>query len=171
MDVQPFLFTNRLLIQPLAITDDNFMFELLNSEGWIKFIGNRNIASKSEAGAYIQKILENKNMCYWVVRLKDSQYSIGLVSFIKRDYLEHRDIGFALLPNFSKNGYAYEATNAVLHKLIREHNLSHILATTLPGNISSIKLLKKIGLTFEEEIELENERLHVYGVSTDKLKG
>jgi [ribosomal protein S5]-alanine N-acetyltransferase len=170
MDAEPFLITERLIIKPLTLTDHDFILELLNTEGWIKFIGNRNVTSKDEASAYIERILENKDIVYWVVKLRDNQVSIGIVTFIKRDYLEHHDIGFAFLPNFAKNGYAYEATNAVLHQLIRKHDLTHILATTVPENINSIKLLKKIGLVFEKEIELASGKVHVYGTSTDKLK-
>ena len=62
MDVSPFLRTERLLIKPLALTDDDFIFELVNTEGWIRFIGNRNIPSQDEARAYIQKVLENENV-------------------------------------------------------------------------------------------------------------
>ncbi len=168
MNVQ-FLMTDRLFIRPLTITDDNFILELVNTEGWLKFIGNRNVTSPLEAGAYIQRILENRNISYWVVEHKDTQNKIGLVTYIKRDYLEHPDIGFAFLPDFCKKGYAYEATSAVLHQLIQENYLSYILAATFPGNSSSIKLLKKIGLEFEKEIEFEKGKLHVYGASIDKL--
>lgn len=57
-----------------------------------------------------------------------------------------------------------------LNKLISELNLSHILATTVPGSIKSIKLLQKIGLVFEKEIQVEKEKLHVYGMSVDEVK-
>jgi [ribosomal protein S5]-alanine N-acetyltransferase len=170
MDIQPFLVTGRLLIQPLTITDDRFILELVNTEGWITFIGNRNITSQVDARAYILRILENKNSSYWVVKRKDDQLAIGIITYIKRDYLEHHDIGFAFLPTFAKNGYAYEATTAVLTNLIQEHKVSHILATTVPGNTRSIKLLKKIGLVFEKEMNVENETLHVYGASTGTLQ-
>lgn len=162
--------TDRLLIKPLTAKDDNFILELLNTEGWIKFIGNRNITSQAEASAYIQKILNNANVFYWVVTVKDSMEAIGVVTFIKRDYLEHHDIGFAFLPQYSKNGYAYEATIAVLNKIIVKQNHTHLLATTVPENVNSIRLLKKIGLVFEKEIEVEKEKLHVYGIAMDNLK-
>ncbi len=149
--------------------DDQFIFELVNTEGWIRFIGNRNIASCDDARSYIQKILENRNISYWVVQLKDNNHKIGIITCIKRNYLEHHDIGFAFLPGFGNKGYAFEATHAVLQKLIPIQKLTHILATTIPENLNSIKLLKKIGLVFEKEIEIENEILHVYGNSTDKL--
>lgn len=169
-DNKNFLTTERLLLQPLTTDDAAFIFELVNTEGWLKFIGNRNITSTSEAVAYIQKIVANGNINYWVVKLKETQAAIGIVTYIKRDYLAYHDIGFAFLPQFCKQGYAYEATRVVLHQLVSEHHLSHILATTIPENTSSIRLLKKLGLMFEKEIEADNEKLHVYGASADQLR-
>src|SRR4051812_3265439 len=109
MDVQTFIVTSRLVIKPLTLEDDNFILELVNTKGWLKFIGNRNITSPDESSAYIQRILENENIFYWVVKLKDDQVSIGIITYIKRTYLDYHDIGFASLPKFSKKGYAYEA--------------------------------------------------------------
>lgn len=161
--------TDRLSINPLTVNDDNFILKLVNSEGWLKFIGNRNVNTRQEARAYILKILKNKNVKYWIVSVKETQTPAGIVTFIKRDYLNYPDIGFAFLPEFSGNGYAHEATSVVLKNLIQEQSVTHILATTIPENTSSIKLLKKFGLRFEKEIQVENEKLHVYGASVSEL--
>lgn len=163
MDAQPLFTTDRLTIKPLAISDDNFILALVNTEGWITFIGNKNITSEADAGAYIKKIEENRSIDYWVVHLRHNGEKIGVVTLIKRDYLEHQDIGFAFLPEFTKKGYAYEATGAVLSHLLRQPTFSHILATTVPENIRSVTLLKRIGFVFEKEIQVEKEPLHVYG--------
>src|ERR1044072_2576440 len=98
--------TERLLLQPLSLQDDQFIFELVNTEGWLKFIGNRNINALTDAQIYIRKILSSENIAYLVVSLKKVGDKIGVITFIKREYLEHHDIGFAFLPAFSKNGYA-----------------------------------------------------------------
>ncbi len=155
--------TDRLSIEPLTENDHQFIFELVNTEGWLTFIGNRNITSPAAASDYILRILDNENVCYWVVRLRENQVPLGIITFIQRDYLEHPDIGFAFLPNFSGNGYALEATKAILDALVERENLTRILATTIPENIKSIHLLKKIGLDFEREIRVGEETLHVYG--------
>jgi len=148
MAIQTLLTTDRLLIEPLTVNDNNFILELVNTDGWIEFIGNRNVTSQVEATAYIQKIIDNPNTTYWVVKIKNNQTKIGIITFIKRDYLEHHDIGFAFLPNFANNGYAYESANTVLKNVIHQNNLSHIFATTVPENIISIKLLKKTWAIF-----------------------
>ena len=168
---QKTIITSRLLITSLAETDKAFIYELVNTPGWLKFIGDRNVHSHDDALAYIKKILSNPNVIYWVVKLNNNiPNTIGVISFIKRDYLPHHDIGFAMLPQFVNNGYAYEAAKAVLLNIIKYTKHTHILATTIPENTSSIKLLKKLGLAFEKEIEMLAEKLHVYSATTEELK-
>lgn len=164
--MQDSIITERLLMTPLTLNDQDFIFELVNSDGWLKFIGNRNIHSREDAKAYIEKILNNPGITYWVARLKDNNIPIGIISFIKREYLEHYDIGFALLPKFECHGYAFEGAAEVLQKVIDNPKHANILATTIPQNISSIRLLKKLGFTFYEEITVENQNVHVYAFST-----
>ena len=158
------LTTDRLIIKELTLNDSNFILELINTEGFLKSAGNRNINSEIEAAGDIEKIISNPNTLYFVVRLKDKT-KIGVISFIKRNYLDHPDIGFAFLPQFTGQGYAYEATSAVLKKLIHLFNLPQVFATTLPENISCIKLLKRLDFSFEKEMEVENMKLHFYSSS------
>jgi hypothetical protein len=105
-----------------------------------------------------------------VVHLRETVTAIGIVTFIKRDYLEHFDIGFAFLPEHANNGYAYEAATAVLQDVMNDPYHKNILATTIKENKSSIKLLEKLGLSFEKEIQHGNDTLSVYAVSIDKLQ-
>jgi len=158
------LHTGRLLLQPLAETDFAFIQELLNTEGWIKFIGNRNIHSKEDAVAYIKKIADNPAIHYWTVRTKEDQQPIGLVTLIQRDYLDQPDIGFAFLPAAAGKGYAYEAAKALLDHVLLDDAVTAIHAVILPDNISSIRLTKKLGLTFDRLVNIEEEELHIYSI-------
>jgi [ribosomal protein S5]-alanine N-acetyltransferase len=154
--------TERLNLRLLAPSDQYFIIELLNSEGWLRFIGNRNIGTPEEARAYIQRILDNPATTYWIAELKADQTPVGIITLIKRDYLESHDIGFAFLPAFGGMGYAFEAANTVLKSLMESGHHTKILATTIPENTASIRLLKKMGLEFESEIVIQQETLHVY---------
>lgn len=157
--------TNRLHLNILAKEDFEFIIQLVNTKGWIEFIGDRNIHSKEESVAYINKILDAKNICYWVVRIKNGNIPIGIISFLKRDYLEDFDIGFAFLPEFTGHGYAYEAAKEILSMVSTYPEYNRVLATTIPNNISSIKLLVKLGLHFEKELEVGDQKLHIYSNS------
>ncbi len=157
--------TSRLELAPLNESDGEFIFELLNSEGWLKYIGDRNIKTLEDSGKYIQKTLENTNINYWVVRKQDGKISIGIISLVKRDYLAYHDVGFAFLPAFLNKGYAFEASEIVLKDLLEDPKHPIILATTMAENNSSIKLLKKLGFFFNKEIENDTKKLFVYSVT------
>ncbi|MDI1235410.1 MAG: GNAT family N-acetyltransferase [bacterium] len=154
--------TDRLLLEPLSMDMTLFIYELLNSKEWIRFIGDRNIDTLDDAEAYIEKILRTKQLQYWVVKLKDSKTPIGLVTFMKRTYLDHWDIGFAFLLRHAKKGYAFEAASTVLKAFqqLKEHPV--VLATTVTDNTNSIKLLEKLGLRFDKKIKVEKEILSLY---------
>lgn len=154
--------TARLFLREMNYDDAGFIFELVNTEGWIKFIGNRNIKNTGDACNYIQKILSNPAIHYRIVTLQDKQTAIGLVTFIKRDYLDHADIGFAFLPAYNRQGYAFEATKEVLDDLLNAGGHSTVLATTIPQNHSSIQLLKKLGFDFSKEITHEDLVLQLF---------
>ena len=127
------------------------------------------MGSGEEATVYIEKIIDNPNVHYWIVKLKRSQVAIGIITFMKRDYLEFHDIGFAFLPDFSKKGYAYEATKGILDNLIQTNDITNILATTLPDNITSIKLLRKLEFIYQADIQPDNVKLYLYNFSPAKL--
>jgi [ribosomal protein S5]-alanine N-acetyltransferase len=157
--------TDRLKLDLLSPPDAGFILRLLNSAGWLKFIGDRNIHSTQDALNYIEKTVANPKITYWVVRSVGENLSMGMVSFIKRDYLENHDIGFAFLPEFSGNGYALEAAKVVLTDLLKAPDHQTILATTLKENRNSIRLLEKLGFRFKKEIEPGGEKLQLYSIS------
>ncbi len=158
--IQHTISTDRLNLEIVSVQDADFIMSLVNSKGWMENIGDRNIHSKGDALVYIDKILGTQDFFYWVARIKETNTPIGIISFLKRSYLENFDIGFAFLPDFNNKGYAYEAASAVLTMLSKLPEYDVVLATTLFSNRSSIKLLTKLGFRFKEEVE--NGTVHIY---------
>lgn len=163
------LVTERLTLERLSADDADFMFELVNTEQWIRFIGNRNVSTVQDAAAYIERILNTPTSSYWVARLNDGTPT-GIVTLIKRDYLPHRDLGFAFLPRYFNKGYATEAARAVLNHLAPSYESASLLATTLPDNSSSVKLLTRLGFKFEKQIVNGIDTLNLFSVSADQLQ-
>ena len=159
--MQTNLNTERLSLATVTTEDDAFMLELLNSKGWIEFIGDRHVHSRKAAVTFIEKVNKTRNITYWVVKLKTDNIPAGIISFLKRDYLEYFDIGFAFLPQYTGKGYAYEATKAILEMLKQYPEHTIILASTMPENQKSIGLLSKLGFRFDKEIEVGQEILRI----------
>ena len=159
------LHTERLMLSPLEETEYAFIIELLNTEGWIKFIGERNIRTKEDAVAYIQKVNNNPAIHYYTVKEKGSRVPVGLVTLIQRDYLTQPDIGFAFLPVHFGKGYAYEAARELLNDVWADEQTRQVHAVTLPHNNPSIRLVEKLGLVFDKPIEVNKETLHLYTIT------
>lgn len=145
-------------------SDSDFIFKLVNTPKWIKFIGDRNVRSPEDASAYTQKIISNPAITYWVIFLKNQPVPVGIISLVKRNYLEYPDVGFALLPEFENHGYAVEATKSVLGHLVQTKPYSKVLAIALKENVKSIQLLQKLGFRFEAELEQDKEELLVFSI-------
>jgi [ribosomal protein S5]-alanine N-acetyltransferase len=161
--MQTNLSTTRLTLSPLNLNDKAFIFDLVNTPNWIKFIGDRNVHSHEDAANYIQKILDNPDAHYKIVCLKETAQPIGAITLIKRHYLDHHDIGFAFLPNYYKKGFAFEATKVVLDDIVSDKTHTQILATTLKDNVNSIGLLEKLGLSYQKDILVGDDELMVFG--------
>jgi RimJ/RimL family protein N-acetyltransferase len=160
--IQEKLSTARLNLELLQPDDHAFMRALVNTPGWIEFIGDRNVHSEADALAYIDRIMNTENLYYWVARTREGNTPIGVISFLKRSYLEHFDIGFAFLPEFQGAGYALEGAKGVLDMVSGRPEYHPVLATILPHNVNSIRLLEKLGLRFERKMEVGEDVLHIY---------
>ena len=154
--------TERLLIRPINITDTSFILDLLNSDGWLQFIGDRKVKNVVDTEKYIQNILDNEKFYYSVFELKESKQKVGIITFLYRDNQQFPDIGFAMLPEFDKKGYAIEATKKYLEEIANEKKVNKVIAITLPDNSKSIRLIERLGLKYEDEIQDNSKILYLY---------
>ena len=162
------LETKRLLIRHFVRDDADFILRQLNEPSWLEFIGDKNVYNLNDAKKYIELVELSMYQKYgfgmFLVFDKQTEIPMGLCGLMKRDDLDHADLGYALLPEFWQQGYALEAVQSILEYTKHTHGLSRILALSKSSNASSIKLLNKVGFTFERDLKLmENEEnLQIY---------
>ena len=163
--------TDRLILRYLSTADQEFILELLNDPAFLRFIGDRGVRSLEDARKYItngpMEMYARLGFGLYLVELKDGGIPIGLCGLIKRDGLNDVDIGFAFLPNYRSQGYAYEAAAATMAYGKDVINLQRIVAITSPDNEASGKLLEKLGMRFEKVIRLSEGAEEVKLFSTD----
>lgn len=99
----------------------------------------------------------------YLVERKEDLTPLGMCGLIKRESLEHVDIGFAFLEKFRSKGYGYESASAVIEYGVQKLGLKRIVAITTIDNINSGKLLEKVGLQFEKIISGSGEDLKLFG--------
>jgi len=144
------LKTNRLEIRQVGVGDTNFFFRLLNNPNWLEHIGDRGIQSAEDTLRYIEDHLINfyreNDYGLFKMMLRNSKVPIRICGFVKRDYLESADIGFAVLPDYARQGYTLEASEALMNYGRTVLKLNPILAITTSTNQASRALLNKLGL-------------------------
>jgi [ribosomal protein S5]-alanine N-acetyltransferase len=162
------LKTNHLILREADLSDNQFIYDLLNSPKWLKYIGDRGIKTLKNAKDYINDKLINSyktnGFGLYVYELKESHLPIGICGFIKRDYLDSVDIGFALLPEHERKGYTYEISIAVLEYGNKKLDITKVYAITSKENVASQELLKKLGFNFKSYVNEPdtNEELLLY---------
>lgn len=158
--------TERLIVRELTFNDASFIFQLLNTDGWLKYIGDRKIKTEEDAKNYIvngpMASYEKYGFGLWLVIKKDTNISIGLCGLLQRDYFERPDIGYAFLPNFEKEGLAFESAVGVKGFAINHLKNNQLYATTTLDNIASIHLLEKLDFKFIENRKINEEEVSVF---------
>jgi RimJ/RimL family protein N-acetyltransferase len=153
--------TKRLYLRELNLGDSEFVYNLVNTPKWIKFIGDRNIKSIEDSENYLSegpiKSYIVNGFGLWLIVLKQSLVPIGICGILKREFNKDLDIGFAMLPEYENNGYGYEAANATLSFAKHKLKISRIVGFTLDYNNHSINLLNKLGFKYEKMIRLPND--------------
>ncbi|WP_159472554.1 GNAT family N-acetyltransferase [Chryseobacterium sp. 18068] len=153
--------TERLLIRPVDVDDADIIFQLYNMPNFIKFIGNKNINSLSDAENYIRSKflpqIEKLGFGNYMIVLKEGNQKIGSVGIFEREGLDVVDIGFSVLKKFEGKGLMFEAAQKVKSIGMEEFGLNKISAITSKDNFSSQKLIERIGLKFQKYVTLPND--------------
>jgi len=152
-----FLHSERLAFRKFEFEDAQFIIDLLNSPGWLRFIGDRKVRNPAQAIQYLEqgpmKSYSEYGFGLWMVLLKENETPIGMCGLLKRDYLDHPDIGFALLPAFSGRGFGKEMAGAVWQYTQEKLNMKYIYAITLEENSASIRVLEHLGMRYLKQIQ------------------
>ncbi len=161
--------TPRLVLRELVHDDAAFIMELVNDPAWLRFIGDRNVHSLEDARGYIDKIRDGSYAVHgfglWAVTALATGEALGMCGLIKRDTLEHVDLGFAFLERHRGRGYAREAATAVVELARARFGLAKLVAITSLDNTASQHVLESLGFRFENQIEMGEpvETLALFG--------
>lgn len=142
--------------------DAGFILELLNEEGFLRHIGDKGVRTPADACNYIQQgpidsYQRHGFGLYACCTRHATDVLLGMCGLVRREGLQHPDLGFAFLQRYWGRGYAVEAAAAVLDYGTHVLNLPRILAITSPHNTASIRVLEKVGLIFDRLIRLTHD--------------
>jgi ribosomal-protein-alanine N-acetyltransferase len=176
--------TPRVSLRELDFGDAEFILELLNEAGFIRYIGDKGVRTLADARDYILQgpmdSYARHGFGLYATCLRRAALNgepagtpIGICGLVKREGLTDPDVGFAFLSRYWSKGYAVEAAAAVIAHAKQALNLARIVAITSPDNSQSIAVLEKIGLKFERPIRLvdHSPELKLFGLPPAESSG
>ncbi|MEA3141163.1 MAG: hypothetical protein QOK23_3332 [Gammaproteobacteria bacterium] len=155
--------TARVALRELNFDDAEFILELLNEAGFIRYIGDKGVRDLAAARDYLSQgpmdSYARNGFGLYAVCLREGRAHqvpdgtpIGICGLVKRQGLSDPDLGFAFLLRYGSKGYAVESAAAVLNHAREVLKLQRIVAITSPDNSQSIALLQKTGFKFERKV-------------------
>ncbi|MGJ7914447.1 GNAT family N-acetyltransferase [Massilia sp. LXY-6] len=152
--------TARLRVRTAKPDDAGFFYALVNDPAFIEHIGDKGVRTLEQAHQALLTgpiaMQEERGHSLYVVELKECATAIGMCGLIKRDTLDGIDLGYAYLPGWRGQGYAFEAAQAVL-AYAPTLGIRRLLAITSPNNLASNGLLRKLGMGFVRFMHLVPE--------------
>ena len=156
------LSTDRLLIRFTNLHDADFIFKLMNSPKYLQFIGDKQVHTVGKAAAYIRLKMEPHVKEYgygnYTVIRKSDQKKMGSCGLYRRVGIAGVDLGFAFLPEFESQGFAFEACTRVMKAAFERYGIEELRAYTSQENIASQNLLSRLGFVRDGEMQFPEEQ-------------
>jgi len=142
--------TSRLRLQNESYLDFERFYSMTIDPEVMQYIGDgsvyhwtRDVASAKYREGMISQV-ENK-MSNLAVYRKDESLYIGWCGVTYSKFLDHLELGYRYCRDSWNRGYATESGRAILAETYRNTDIDKILACVHPENISSIRVLEKLG--------------------------
>jgi RimJ/RimL family protein N-acetyltransferase len=102
------LKTPRLSLRNLDPGDSGFLVELMNEPPYIEHIGDRGVRTAADGRRYIEEkyaasYARHGYGLYLVERVEGAE-PIGICGLVRRESLDHPDLGFAFLHRYGSRG-------------------------------------------------------------------
>lgn len=155
------LETERLILRRVTIADADLLLAVWNDPAFMRHVGDRGVRTISEAveameSGALKLYADYGYGPYAMVRKADGS-RIGICGLFKRDNLEFPDIGFGVLPDYCGQGYAGEASIAVMAHARDDLAIETLTAIVSQDNVASIGLIEKLGLAYVKMITMPGD--------------
>jgi RimJ/RimL family protein N-acetyltransferase len=160
------LETERLILRDFTLEDVQKVALILGDPRVMQF-SPQGILSTAETQAKIEEFIDSyqrQGFGKWAVVFKDNHQLIGYCGIILEhiDGVDEPEVGYRLAPAFWGQGLATEAAKAAVQYGLNQLRLPYILGIVEPANTASVKILKKLGMTYSRTTILYGSEVDLY---------
>lgn len=144
--------TERLILRCFTDKDADAIFAMRSDPEFMRFI--KQPETRQQAVGWMQMVSHYwkfDNYGYWAVVLKETNETIGWSGTWNLFETNEKEIGFAIAKEFWGRGYATEAAMVALNYSFENRDATRVVALAMPENLSSRRVMKKLGMQLEEQ--------------------
>lgn len=158
------LETDRLYLRRMTVEDAENAYLLNLDPEVIQYTGDDSFESIEKARFFLTKYdhYEKYDFGRWAVIDKENDAFLGWCGLKFTPELAEYDIGFRFFKKYWNRGYATEAAKACIDLGFNHYNLTTIVGRARKENISSIRVLEKIGLTYLRDFDFDGNNGVIY---------
>lgn len=157
------LNTERLLIRNTILDDVDILLKMDKQEITQKYLGGIKNKSKEERLTFLKKKIESK-VCTLTVCLKDKT-PIGFIELNIKD--DKAEISYIFDYDFSNKGYCTETVKKLIEVSFEKLKLNEIYAEIKSLNISSKRVLEKLGFKESQKQTKDFRRYSLFNINNN----
>lgn len=115
-------------------------------------------------------LFRERGFCRWKLIEKASGKVIGFCGVGRWRDSEYLEIGWWLARLYWGHGLATEAAKTALHDAFERIRLDRVISIARPENLASTRIMEKLGLQWELELESEGVRLVQYAIDREQYR-
>jgi RimJ/RimL family protein N-acetyltransferase len=166
MNTIKILETDRLYLREMTPDDAEQAYLLNLDPEVVKYTGDVAFKSIAEAKTFLENYSHYKEYGFgrWAVIAKANDEYLGWCGLKYTKDLDEFDIGFRFFKKHWNKGYATEAAKACIEIGFTKFGMKTIVGRVMQANIGSIKVLEKIGLTFDKTFDFDGQAGLLYKI-------
>lgn len=165
--------TERLVIRPFVETDKEALISIISNPQVMRFSLKGSITIEEAREQLCDKNIsfyENEDYGMLALTRKIDDVLIGYAGLLKQeiDGEQKIEISYRLHPDYWKQGFAIEATKAIIDYAFMILKLKELIAIIDPDNIDSIKVAVKLGMRISKSTIFHGISVVIYHLSVSE---
>ncbi len=166
--VSPRIETARLLLRPYTRDDLDDVHRLWTDPDVRRYLFDDEIMDRAWVATEIEHNLacfETQGFGQWAMFLKGHEALIGFCDYRSFHDPPEVQLIYGLAPAYWGQGLAPEAARAIIHYGFETLGFDEIIASTDTPNEASIRVMEKIGMTFQKRVLIDGLDTIYYAIS------
>src|ERR1700731_1679685 len=168
----PVIVTERLLLRPFDASDLDSFAKMNADPEVVAFLGHGQPVDRNESWKILAWLIGHwqlRGFGSWAVEERETKGFVGRVGLFHPEGWPGIEISYVLARSFWGKGYATEGGRAAMLHAFEELKIPRVISLIHPNNHGSVKVAKKLGETFEREMDFNGRKILVYGRNNPNL--